>query len=353
MLKEYLFIFLTVIIFLFISLTKSFGEENVFTINNVKVEGPIDINFSRYKYINIAFEDSFVILMKKILLTRDLEKVSNYKSSEIKKLIRNFHILDESFKSNFYKANIKITYREDRIKKFLGKKNISFSQPENISVVFFPVLFIKDEMQNFNENFFYTKWNKTEIENELINFILPLDDLEDISKITNARDKLEEIEVKSLVNKYNEKNYIFAMMDYNFDKLKIHLRINFNNNKISKNFSYKIKDIKNQEKLEEILKNLKLKIIDLWKEENLVNVSMPLSIKLKFQHSKLENLNKLRDALNIIKIIDSYNLEEFNTNDSYFKIYYFGNPKKLRSELLHFGYQLKNNQGLWELYLNE
>jgi len=351
--KEYFFIFLAVIIFSFISFTKSFGEENVFTINNVKVEGPIDINFSRHKYIDIAFEHSFQILMKKILLTRDLEKIKHYKLSQIKRLIRNFQISGESFKGDLYKANIKISYSEDRIKEFLGKKNISFSQPEDISAVFFPVLFIKNEMQNFNENFFYTRWNEIKIENELINFILPLDDLEDISKITNAKNKIEELEVESLVNKYDEKNYIFGLMDYNYGKLNIYLKINFNNNKISKNFLYKIKDIKNQTKLEEILKDLKLKITDLWKEENLVNVLLPLSIKLKFQHKSLANLNKLRDTFNKIRIVDNYTLEEFSTNFSYFKIYYFGNPKKLKSELLQFGYQLKNNQGLWQLYLNE
>ena len=38
LLKEYIFIFLTATIFLFISFEKSFGEENVFTINEVKVK---------------------------------------------------------------------------------------------------------------------------------------------------------------------------------------------------------------------------------------------------------------------------------------------------------------------------
>ena len=96
-----------------------------------------------------------------------------------------------------------------------------------------------------------------------------------------------------------------------------------------------------------------MKITDLWKEENLINVLMPLSIKIKFQHTNLENLDKLRNTFYKISIIDKYILEEFNINNSYYKIYYFGNPKKLKSELLKFGYQLENVQGFWQLYLNE
>ena len=97
----------------------------------------------------------------------------------------------------------------------------------------------------------------------------------------------------------------------------------------------------------------KLEITDLWKEQNLINLLMPLSISLKFQHSKLEDLDKLRSTLYKINIIENYALEEFNINNSLFKIYYYGNPKKLRTELLKFGYQLKSDQGYWRLYLNE
>ena len=181
-LKEYILIFITGIIFLFIPFTKSFGEENVFTINDVKVKGAINVNFSREKYFNIGFLNSFEMLMNKILLTRDLKKINNIELKQIKNLITSFQIIEESYRENVYRINITIVYNKDRIKNFLGKKNISFSLSENISAVFFPVFYINNEIQNFDENFFYTQWLEIKIDNELINFILPLEDLEDISK---------------------------------------------------------------------------------------------------------------------------------------------------------------------------
>ena len=74
--REYIFIFLTATIFLFSTSTKSFSDENVFIINNVEIEGVIDLNFSREKYLDNAFLDSFEILMTRVLLSRDLKKVS-------------------------------------------------------------------------------------------------------------------------------------------------------------------------------------------------------------------------------------------------------------------------------------
>ena len=352
-LREYIFIFFTATIFLFILFTKSFSEENVFTINNVTVKGEIDLNFSREKYINKAFLNSFEILMNKILLSRDLTKMNNIKLKQIKSLINHFQILEESYRKDEYKAKIKIFYSDVKIKKFLRQKNISFSQSENISAVFFPVFFINDEMQNLNDNFFYNYWTKIEIKNELINFILPLEDLEDISKIMKMKNRIEELDVDTLVNKYDVKSYVFALIDYQDKKLNIHVKTNFNNNKISKNFLYEIENTNDEPALNYILKDLKLRVTDIWKEANLVNLLMPLSINLQYQHSNLEDLDKLRNIFYKISIIDSYTLVEFNINNSFFKIYYYGNPKKLRSELLKFGYQLKNDQGYWRLYFNE
>ena len=352
-LVKYLIIIITTFIFLFISFTKSFGEENVFTINNVKVKGAIDVNFTREKYLNRAFLNSYEILMNKILLTRDLKNVKNIKLNEIKNLISSFQIIEESYRENIYRANIKISYNEDRIKNFLGQKNISFSLPENISAVFFPIFYINDEIQSFDESFFYMEWNEVKIKNELINFILPIEDLDDISKITKMKNNIEDLDVDSLVSKYNEKNYAFALMNYENKKLNIYLKTNFNNNKTSKNFLYDIQNIKDKALLNSILKEMKIQITDLWKEQNVINLLMPLSINIKFQHSKLEDLDKLRNTFYKIGIIDNYNLEEFNVNNSIFKIYYYGNPKKLRSELSKFGYMLMNNQGVWHLILNE
>ena len=352
-LREYVFIFFTATILLFIFFTKSFAEENVFTINNVTVKGELDLNFSREKYINRAFSNSFEILMNKILLSRDLAKVNNIKLKQIRSLINNFQILEESYSKDQYKAKIKIFYSGAKVKKFLSLKNISFSQPDNISAVFFPVLFVDDEIQNFSENFFYKHWTEIEIKNELINFILPLEDLEDISQITEMKNRIEELDVDSLVNKYDIESYVFALIDYQNKKLNIHVKTNFNNNKINKNFLYEVENINDELLLNSIAKDLKFKITDIWKEENLINFLMPLTIRLQYQHSNLEALDKLRNIFYKIGIIDSYALEEFNTNNSYFKIYYYGNPKKLRSELLQFGYQLKNDQGHWRLYLHE
>ena len=353
MIREYFFVILTITIFLLVLPSESFSEENVFIIDNVEVEGEMDLDFSREKYINKAFLDSFQILTSKILLAKDLNKISNIKLKEIKNLINSFQVLEERYQKDKYRAVFKIFYNDIKVKKLLGQKNISFSQPKNISAVFFPILVLNDEIQDFNDSFFYKQWTTVKIKNELINFILPLEDLDDISKIQEMKNKIEELNVDDLVNKYNIKNYVFTLIVHQNERLNVYLKTNFNNNKVSKNLLYELDNIENQSKLNFILKDLKIQITDIWKEANVINLSIPLSIRVKFRHLNLKKLDKLESTFYKISIIENYSLEEFNINNSFFKIYYYGNPKKLQTELLRFGYQLINDQGYWEIYIND
>ena len=352
-LREYIFVILIAAIFSPISFSKSFSEENVFVIGNVKVQGAIDVNFSRDQYINKAFLDSFNILISRILLSRDLPKIRNIKLDKISNLIDSFQIFEETYQKNEYKAIFKIFYNDNKVKKLLVEKNISFSQPKNISAVFFPVLFVNDKIKNFEENYFYNQWINVEIKNEPINFIMPLEDLDDIPKIKEMKNSIEYLNVDDLVNKYNVKNYVFALLNYQNKQLDIYLKTNFDDNEISKNISYTLSNIEDETKLNFILKDLKIQITDIWKRTNIVNLLMPLSIRVKFQHTNFLDLDKLENIFYKISIIDNYTLEEFNINHSFFKIHYFGNPKKLRAELLRFGYLLKDEQGYWELYIDD
>ena len=352
-LREYILIILTATILLLISFSKSFSQENIFIIDNVKVEGIINLNFSRDKYINRAFSDSFEILMSRILLSGDLNKVSNIKFNIIKDLVNSFQILEETYRKDEYRGTFKIFFNDDKVKKLLAEKNISFSQIKNISAVFFPVLFVNDELQGFDENYFYNHWTDVGFKNESINFILPLEDLDDISKIKEMKNIIKEFSIDDLVNKYNVKNYAFALLDHNNKQLNIHIKTNFDNSTKSKNISYALDNINDEIRLDFILKDLKMQITDIWKELNIVNLLMPLSIRMKFQYANLLDLDKLKNTFYKIRIIDNYVLEEFNISHTFFKINYFGNPKRLQTELLKFGYQLDNDQGYWELYKDD
>ncbi len=345
--KDYIFIFLTATIFFSTYCSEVFADKKIFIINEVKVQGKYDVSFSRNKYIDKAFKKSFLILMSKILTTNDFNKIKSINLKDIKNLIRSFQIVEETYIKKKYNATYTIHFNEAKVKKLLIKNNISYSQPKNISAVFYPVLFINDNLQDFRKNYFYQQWNETKIENQTISFVLPIEDLDDINQIKKNKNRIEDLNINDLIEKYNTNNYVFALMQKNKKKLHVYLKTNFNNNKISKNLVYNLSDINNLLELQKILIDLKMQSIDIWKEENIVNLSIPLSIKIKYKDMSLSDIDKLKTSLSKIDIIDNFFLEEINNDYVFFKINYFGSPKKLTLELLSLGYILKNYQGNW------
>ena len=350
--RQYIFIIFTATILLIIPFSKSFSQENIFTVEEVIIKGLIDKNFNRDKYINKALKKSLKMLMSKILVSSDLTKIKNLKAQDIKYLINSFQVLKEDYDRDEYEIKLKIFYNEKKIKEMLRNKRISYSQPNRVKAVIIPALFIAGEIKSFQQNYFYKEWNKN-IKNELVEFIMPLEDLEDFLKIKKMKDKINDLNLIQIANKYNEENYIFLFMDYENEVMKIYVKTRLEGNKISKNLLYKIENFNNKKQLNYILSDLKIKIEDIWKEINFVNLLMPLSISVKFNHSSNTNLDNFKRTLYNINIIDNYFFEKFDINSSYFKISYFGTPKRLKSELNKSGYDLKDSQGQWEIVLYE
>ena len=85
----------------------------------------------------------------------------------------------------------------------------------------------------------------------------------------------------------------------------------------------------------------------------MINLSIPLTINIKFSYKDLLTLDKLKNIFYEINSITTYEIVEIDNKDSFFKIYYYGSPKKLRNELNKFGYKLENNKGYWEIYSND
>ena len=109
----YFFVFAN--LFIFLSFSESFSKEDIFSVNEIEIQGSLDQNFSRDKHLNKAFSESFKILMRKILLTRDLNKISNIKLNEIKNLINSFQIIEEKYSKDEYKVTLNILYDDEDI----------------------------------------------------------------------------------------------------------------------------------------------------------------------------------------------------------------------------------------------
>ena len=124
-----MYIFFLYLVLFFIKFSTISYAANVHKISDLEVSDKFDKNFNKTKTINKAFEMAFKLLIQKITLTSDKEKLNEIKNLEIKNFVESFTIIDEKFVDNKYIAKFDVEFDKTRVGNLLEKKNIFPSIP--------------------------------------------------------------------------------------------------------------------------------------------------------------------------------------------------------------------------------
>ena len=177
-----LFIFLFLIIFEF---STNYAYGNVYQINKVNIEERYDLKFDKQKIIDKAFREAFKILIYKIIDKKDRYIINNIDINIIKNLVESFEIIDEKFVNNNYKSEFNVEFNKKKTLRYIEDKNIISSIPKDIEIIIVPILIDleKNQINYFYQNVFFKNWNKVTNNYFLLKYILPNQDIEDVSII--------------------------------------------------------------------------------------------------------------------------------------------------------------------------
>ena len=89
---------------------------------------------------------------------------------------------------------------------YFTKKGISYSEIIDKEVYLLPIFKKDDQIFIYNNNYFYENWNKVN-ENGLIEFILPLENIEILQNINSNKNNLLDIEIRNIFKEYNDKKF--------------------------------------------------------------------------------------------------------------------------------------------------
>ena len=120
------------------------------------------------------------------------------------------------------------------------KNNILYSEVINKELYFLPILIQKDKIFIFSQNYFYENWNKKR-ENTLIEFILPLENIEIIQKINSLGNQFFQLNLNDIFREYENNNLALVFIDKTNPNLhKIFLKSKILGKKLIKIFQLKI-----------------------------------------------------------------------------------------------------------------
>ena len=178
---SYLYILFLFLVFNFIEFSTNNALGKNFIISEINIEEKYNLNFDKSKVIDKGFLKAFNVLTHKILEKKDHLKVNNIKIQDVKYLIDSFSILNETFIDKNYQATLEVQFDRKKIIKFLNKKKIFSSLPNEIDVFLLPILLDtkNNELYYLNQNIFFNLWNDVLENYFLIKYILPNEDIED------------------------------------------------------------------------------------------------------------------------------------------------------------------------------
>jgi hypothetical protein len=343
-------IFLSLII-LFLTKTQNvFAKIDTFTVDNITVVGKMNNNNYREKYLQVAFKKSFENLINNILKKKDQKKLLSTDLKTIKSLIENYQIIQEEILDDIYTIKVSMTFNRDLVNQFFRRKNITYSEVVKLELIVFPILILNSELQVFSQNKFFKEWNEQK-NFENINFILPVENVDDIEFIKNNLRSLEEIDLSELVDNYEIKNNAILILRYDEEELNVFFKVNFKGVEKATRVKFIVEDLTNKEVRADIIKNLKININDFWKGEHLIDISVPSYLTFKIKTEKPETLKNVIKRITKINLIDSYIVRELSKNSAKIKIKFFGKIKNLQDELTDNGFEFKILHNEWSLSL--
>ena len=138
-----------------------FSTENTqaktFSVNDIEISTPFEINFDKNDIIDEGFIQAFDQLILSIVQTKDQKKLKKTSLNLIKGMIETFSIKEEKFVNEIYYLSLNVSFNKKKIFNLLENKNIFPSLPIKKKVFFIPIIIDenKNEIFMFSESYLF------------------------------------------------------------------------------------------------------------------------------------------------------------------------------------------------------
>jgi len=345
--KVYIF-FISFVLFIIIFST-TYLNANTFKVSNIEISSPFVVNFNKNRVIDTGFKASFLNLLAMITTSADSNKIKNTQIKELKSMIDSFTVSNESFINNEYFAKLETSFNKKKVLDFLERKNVFPSVPIKNKVLLIPIL-VDTETENiylFNNNIFYEKWNDEKKNYQLLDYLLPSEDLEDLNIIQGISNSAESYDFTNIIKKYDLNDYIISIIYKNKNEFKILSKINLNNSLKVNNQKYTDINLNDEKDFKKILENLKTIYEDYWKKNNEINTSIKLPLTVSINSKDYKRITKLENVLSDIDLISNFYILKFNSENTQYKIIYNGSPKTFFNDMSKRNLDLILENNIW------
>jgi len=324
------------------------SENNLFNVNNINIEKKDKISNS--DLTNQAIKKGFTQLISRILLEEDSRNLLNLDFDSIKQLVSYYQISNTADKKKEEDlVNFSITFDKKKIHNLFYKRGILYSDILDKELYVLPIFITNQEIYVFNNNLFYDNWNEF-FENDLIEFILPIENIEIIQNINNNKNSLIDLNIDNLFKEYPKKNLALILIEEdNTEYKKVYIKSKIQGKIISKSLNLNKKNIKKTDIFKEIIIDTKKELINLVKSRNLIDIRTPSFLNVKLDLNKENNIVEINTRIKKIDLIENVYVQQFNKDYMNLRIKYLGKLEKIINQLKKEGINLQMISEQWTI----
>ena len=343
--------FFKLMIFILVIFSKTgnvLSENRLFDVNNIKIVNTPSKNINNLT--SQAMKKGFSVLIERILLKEDKKRLDDLNLSDIEDLVAYYQTFDEVDDLNKSIKVFNIFFDKDKIHNLFYKRNILYSNLIKSEFYLLPIFKKDEELNIYTKNSFYDRWNKVSFESEIVDFILPIENIEIIQKLNKSKGNLEDLNLVNLFNEYSNKNLGIVLITENNSKIKkVYLKTNILGKKINKSLEIKNYKLEKNELHEKIIINIKNELVNIVKSQNLIDIRTPSFLNAKFKINKKNSLVELKKRVEQIDLVEKIFIQEFNNEFVILKIKFLGKVNNIINELKKEKINLRLNGEQWSL----
>ena len=344
-----LYIFFSILALIIFFFSTEAVKAKSFEIDNIEISQPFEINFDKNKVIDLGFKNAFFELIYSLIKSSDFKKIDSIELNEIKSMIETFSIKEEKFIDQKYHLNLGVSFNKRKIFKYLEKKNIFPSQIFKEKFLFIPIIINENgkSISIFSNNPIYDNWNKTNKRYQLIDYLLPSEDLEDLNLIKEKLEIIETYDFNEITKKYFLNNSIISLIFRGNNEVRILTKIYNGKNEIIKNNTFKNIDIDNETDLNLLITNLKNLFEDNWKKLNEINTSIKVPITIKIKNDDLKKSNNFELFLREIDLVYDFSILKLNKEFVFYEVLFNGTIQNFINIIENKKYNLNTQKKVW------
>lgn len=343
--------FFKLMIFILVIFSKTgnvLSENRLFDVNNIKIVNTPSKNINNLT--SQAMKKGFSVLTERILLKEDKKRLDDLNLSDIEELVAYYQTFDEVDDLNKSIKVFNIFFDKDKIHNLFYKRNILYSNLIKSEFYLLPIFKKDEELNIYAKNFFYDRWNKISFESEIVDFILPIENIEIIQKLNKSKGNLEDLNLINLFNEYSNKNLGIVLITENNSKIKkVFLKTNILGKKINKSLEIKNYKLEKSELYDKIIIDIKNELVNIVKSQNLIDIRTPSFLNAKFKINKKNSLVELKKRVEQIDLVEKLFIQEFNNEFVILKIKFLGKVNNIINELKKEKINLRLNGEQWSL----